>query len=111
MYLEIIITVFVLFALSRIYLRFREGEVGSVAFISWLILWALVIVVAYWPGVTQNVADFLGIERGIDSVVYFSIVILFYLMYRSYVKIEHLERDITKVVRKEAIDDFKEKND
>ena len=107
MYLEVIITVFVLFALSRIFLRFKEGEIETLAFILWLIVWILVAVVAYWPGVTQNVADFLGIDRGIDSVVYFSIVILFYLIYKAFVKIEHLEKDITKVVRDEAIDKFK----
>lgn len=107
MALQIIIGVFVLFALSRTFLRFKEGEIGRLAFVSWFFVWILVAVVAFWPDVTQSIADFLGIERGIDSVVYFSIVVLFYLIYRAYVKIEHLEHDITKVVRDDALEDFK----
>ncbi|MBU1018874.1 MAG: DUF2304 family protein [Patescibacteria group bacterium] len=106
MYLQVVIAVFVLFALSRIYLRFKEGELSVSGFIFWLIVWLLIGVVGFWPGTTQNVADFLGIERGIDSVVYFSIVVIFYLIYKIFVRIEHLERDITKVVRDNALDEL-----
>lgn len=91
-------------------MRLREGEINKMQFVFWFAVWFLVGVVGYWPGVTQNLADFLGIDRGIDSVVYVSIVILFYLVYRAYVKIERLEQDITKVVREEAINEFSSKN-
>ncbi len=91
-------------------MRLREGEINKAQFVFWFAVWLLVAVVGYWPGVTQTLADFLGIDRGIDSVVYVSIVILFYLVYRAYVKIEHLEQDITKVVREEAISEFSSKN-
>jgi len=104
--IHIVITIFVLFAMSRTFLRLREGEINKAQFAFWFVVWSLVAVVGYWPGVTQNLADFLGIDRGIDSVVYVSIVILFYLVYRAYVKLEHLEQDITKVIREEAISEF-----
>lgn len=82
---------------------------NTLSFVFWMINWILVGVIAFWPGVTQQIAEFLGIERGIDAIVYFSIVLLFYLIYRSYVKIEHLDQQITKVVRNEALNEFKEK--
>ncbi len=97
--------------MSRTYLRLKDGELGILSFCFWMFNWILVAVIGFWPGVTQRVADMVGIERGIDTVVYSSIVLLFYLMYRLYVKIEHLEQDITKVVRDSAIEDFKEQND
>lgn len=81
------------------------------AFVFWMFNWTLVAVIGFWPGVTQRLADFLGIDRGIDSVVYFSIVLLFYLIYRSYVKLEHLEQEITKVVREDALEEFKKNDD
>jgi len=109
--IHLIIVVFVLFAMSRTYLRLKDGELGIVSFAFWMVNWFLVGVIGFWPGVTQRIADIVGIERGIDTVVYSSIVVLFYLMYRLYVKIEHLEQDITKVVRDSALEDFKEKND
>ncbi len=95
--------------MSRTYLRLKEGNMNTLSFVFWMINWILVGVIAFWPGVTQQIAEFLGIERGIDAIVYFSIVLLFYLIYRSYVKIEHLDQQITKVVRNEALNEFKEK--
>jgi len=108
--IHIIIAVFVLFAMSRTYLRLKDGELNIFAFIFWMLNWVLVAIIGFWPGVTQRIADIIGIDRGIDTVVYFSILALFYLIYRLYVKIEHLEQDITKVVRDEALDKFNDKS-
>jgi len=107
MALKIIITIFVLFAFSRTYLRLKDGAIDTMQFVFWLVVWALVEVIALWPGVTQKLANFLGIERGMDAIVYFSVVVLFYLIYRAYVKLENLEHDITKIVRDESINEFK----
>jgi len=107
MTLKIVITIFVLFAISRTYLRLKDGAIDTLQFVFWLFVWALVGVIGFWPGVTQRLANILGIERGIDSIVYFSIIVLFYLIYRAYVKIENLEHDITKIVRDESLNEFK----
>ena len=61
------------------------------------------IVGAINPDLTFRLSDFLGIERGIDVAVYGSIIILFYLMFRIFVKLEMLEQEITKTVRNDAI--------
>ncbi len=108
--IQIIIALFVLFAMSRTFLRLREGELTGLSFAFWMINWTLVGVIGFWPGVTQRLADFLGIERGIDSVVYVSIVLLFYMIYRAYVKLEHIEHEITKIVREESLHELN-KND
>lgn len=103
MAIQIIITIFVLFALSRVYLQFKSDNVTTLQFIFWLIIWLGVLTVLYWPNLSNQIAEFLGISRGVDVFVYLGIIALFYLIYRAYIKIEHLERDITKIVRKEAL--------
>ena len=50
-------------------------------------------------------SSILGIARGADLIVYVSVVLLFYLIFRLYVKMEKIEQDVTKVVRKIAIDE------
>lgn len=75
----------------------------------WSLVWLGVGVVLFLPWTTELLAERLGIGRGIDVFVYVSVVVLFYLSYRTVVKIEALEREITRVVREEALRDLPKK--
>ena len=57
------------------------------------------------PKFLDEIAHQIGIGRGIDAVVYGSVVLLFYLVYRIYVKAEFIEHEITSLVRKFALKD------
>ncbi|KKP36571.1 MAG: hypothetical protein UR27_C0017G0017 [Candidatus Peregrinibacteria bacterium GW2011_GWA2_33_10] len=109
MIIQIIVTVFLLFALSRLYLQFKYNHISLLQFLFWVGVWGGVIFIIFWPNLTDKFADFLGIKRGIDVFVYFGIIVLFYLIFRSYIKIEEMEREITKLVRKMAIKELKDK--
>ena len=98
-----------LFAVSRAYLRMREHRISVQAFIFWAVIWSAVVVVAFHPAVATQLSHYFGVERGIDIFVYISIVLLFYLIFRIYVKIEGFEQSITKVVREIAIKRAKKK--
>lgn len=101
--LQTVIIVFTLFALSRIYLRFREGKVSKGEALFWTLIWCAVVVLVFIPQVTDYFADLLGIKRGINIVIYVSIILLFYLLFRLYVKIDTMNQDITKIVREIAL--------
>lgn len=103
MILQIIVVLFVVFAWSRVLLRLRDRKISNWEFAFWSLLWAAVLVVLFMPGITEPIARLLNIGRGIDVIVYLSIVLLFYLMFRIYVKIEGVEQEITKVVRETAL--------
>lgn len=101
--LQVVVVIFALFALSRAFLRFRDGKITKKELALWLVVWIAAIVVILLPWTTTFLANVLGITRGADFVVYLSIVVLFYLMFRIYVKLESVEQEITKVVREVAI--------
>ncbi|MDP2750655.1 MAG: DUF2304 family protein [Nanoarchaeota archaeon] len=101
---QILAILFAVFALSRVFLRFRDGEVSVKELAFWIIIWIGVIFVAVVPSITFTISNALGIERGVDLVIYVSIIVLFYLIFRVLVKLEMLEQEITKVVRKDAIE-------
>jgi len=103
MILQIIITIFALFAISRSYIRFRNNQESLYEFIFWILVWVGIVIVVLRPGLTDIFGKFVGIERGIDALVYLSIVVIFYLVYRIYAIIEKIERNITKVTREIAI--------
>lgn len=102
--LQVIAAIFVLFAISRAYLRFKERKLSSVSFFFWNVVWVVGIFLIFIPDLTTRIANLLGIGRGVDVVLYASIVTLFYLIFRIYIKVEDTQRQITQVVRKVALE-------
>lgn len=103
MLIQFLISLFALFAISRIAIKFRKRELTTSKFLIWFIFWLAAGIIVWIPNVTNVVANMLGIGRGADLIFYFSILVLFYLIFRIYVKLERMERDITKVVREDAL--------
>ena len=101
--IQIIAIIFALFALSRATLRLKDKSINNLQFMFWGLIWTIVIVVAFIPNITSSISQIFGIGRGMDLVVYVSIALLFYLMFRLYIKMDKLDRNITKVVRKIAL--------
>ena len=103
MILQILITGFGLFAISRSYLRFKNNNESIFEFLIWIVIWTSIIIVVFVPKITQIPAKILGIGRGVDALVYLSIVVILYSVYRIYAKIEKIEQDITTLVREETL--------
>jgi len=106
--IQIIITLFGLFALSRAVLRFKDNKLTRNELLFWMMIWIAVITIPLIPNLTSRVSNLFGIGRGMDMIVYISVVALFYLMFRLYVKVESVQKEITSVVRKISIGDNKE---
>src|SRR3989344_812355 len=100
---QIAVTLFVLFALSRALLRFKDRKISLGTLLFWAVVWIGALVVLYIPSITMPVARMLNIGRGIDVVVYLSIILVYYLLFRMYVRIEKMEQNITQAVRQSAI--------
>jgi hypothetical protein len=84
-------------------LRFRKGGLALVHLFTWLLFWAGVIVAVLRPTTTSTVAAWVRVGRGADLVMYLSVVVLFYSLFRMFGRIEELERQITRVVRAAAL--------
>ena len=107
--IQIIIALFALFAWSRAILRFREGKLTRNEILFWSVGWVAVIVVALLPQTTNVLARTFGVGRGADVIVYISIVVLFYLVFKMYVKLDTISKEITKAVREIALERKKKK--
>jgi len=110
MLIQIFIIIFVLFALSRALLRFKKNEIAIKEFLFWLVFWVAVSVAVLLPQTTTLLANLVGVGRGADLVIYISIVAVFYIIFRIFVKIEKIEQDITKIVREIGLKEEKEKH-
>lgn len=92
-----------LIGLSWAISRFRKRQVPAWVAGLWALLWIAVGVVAFVPDITNRLADFLGIGRGADVVVYTAIVVIIAILFRVSVRLEQLDRAITKVTREVAL--------
>lgn len=97
--IQAILMIFVLFAVSRAFLRLKDGSLSFGAFLFWSLVWlaaGTIIINPYW---TTYIAKQIGIQRGTDVVIYLSIALLFYLIFRTNILIENLREEITKLTR------------
>jgi small membrane protein len=101
--IQIMILIFALFAFSRVYTNIKLKNLERLEAIFWGIFWILVIITTLMPEMVSNIANKFGVGRGVDLIIYFSIIILSYLIFRLYAQITKLERNITKIIRTIAI--------
>lgn len=102
--IQIIIIIFAVFALSRTYLRLHDNKITKGEFALWTFVWISVVIVAFIPQVIVTLSDFFGLGRGLDLAIMTSIILLLYLIFKSYVRIEMIEQDLTELTRKLALE-------
>jgi small membrane protein len=107
--IQIIILIFSLFALSRVIINIKQRNLGKLESIFWPLFWLIAAFVSTFPNTIVSIANFLGVERGVDLIIYGTIVILAYLIYRLYAQVTSIERNITKIVRTISIKKQNEK--
>lgn len=103
--IQICIIVFAVFAITRTIFQFKKGTLTLMWLLFWTMFWSAAGLAAALPRTTDVLARLVGVGRGADVVIYFSLVALFYLIFRIYVKIEQVEGEITRLVRKLALDE------
>jgi len=101
--IQIIATVFLLFAAIKVIRKYKDKNFNVKELIFWLIIWLITGIVFWLPQTTSYLANLLGIGRGADLVIYSSIIIIFYLLFRIYVNLDKQQQEITKIVRHLAI--------
>ncbi|MEK7166705.1 MAG: DUF2304 family protein [Patescibacteria group bacterium] len=100
---QLFLSFFLLFALSRVIFQVRSGKLTTGAFLFWSSLFVFALTGVLEPELTSHVAKVLGIGRGADVVIYASIALIFYLIFRLSIALEETRREITELVRNIAL--------
>ena len=107
--IQILGIIFALFAFSRAYLRFKDSKLTKNEFVFWALIWFVVIIIYIAPQILSLFSNILGIQRGMDLIIVISVVVLFYLIFRLYVQVEGMKKEITVLVRKVALENNNKK--
>lgn len=101
---QFFLILFFIFALFKVIGRFKKGEIKIFNTVIWSLFWLSAAIVVLYPGLAVYLAKFLGVGRGVDAIIYFAIAGLFFLVFRLWVRIEKIEKNLTRVVRQDALD-------
>jgi hypothetical protein len=103
MLVQIILIAIVAIMLIRLVFKRKSREINNNYFVIWLIIWLLAMLLILFPDIASYFADTVGVGRGVDLIIYISIIAIFYLQFKLLMRIEKLEKDITHITRHLAI--------
>lgn len=103
MIIQLVLSIFIIFALSRVLMQVRNAKLSVGGFLFWSSLFIFALAGVLDPRITTFAAHFLGIGRGADVVLYVSIALSFYLIFRLSISLEETRREINELVRQIAL--------
>lgn len=77
----------------------------------WLIVWLGIGLVAFYPQILDVLPPIIGVKSGVNVLIFFGFVVLFYGFFRLFAKVEELEEKLVKVVRARALESEKVKSE
>ncbi len=101
--LQIIVTIFVVLVVFRLTKKHQDNILKTSELVGWLLIWTIGLVVFWLPQTTSYLATLLGIGRGVDLAVYSAVLMIFYLIFRLYLKLDKQQKEITKIIRHLAL--------
>ncbi len=104
--IQVVLVLLGLFGLARTIVTVKRRTISFRSSMLWFPLWTAIIIVAVLPNTTVVLAHLMGVTRGADLAIYLALVLLFLLLFRVFSRIEGLERQMTKLVRAQALDDL-----
>ena len=102
--IQIIFLVIIFLIIAKTLQKYRMNSITVREFFLWTVFWLIGAVLVIFPDALQTIANFVGIGRGADLLIYLSLIILFFGLFDILVRLERIERDITKIVRKRALE-------
>ena len=97
---------FSLLMIARAISLFRKRKQSWRELVLWIVLWSGIGLVAFYPEILDRLPSWLGIKSGVNVLIFFGFVVLFYGFFRLFTKVEELEEKIVAMNRKKALRDF-----
>lgn len=103
MVIQYIVTGIIAVILIQLIVRVIKDRTQFFKLLFWGLFWGVALIFIWLPTNTiDKLGQLFGVGRGIDVLVYLSIVFLFYYIFRQNEKVNKLEKQITKLVRELA---------
>jgi len=103
---QIVALIIIAWFLSRLWWQRRKNYISASEFLFWLIFWLLAALLIIGLKFIDRLVAGLGFSgSGIEVLLYLSVALLFYLVFRLRLRLEKIEKDMTKLVEHIALKD------
>ena len=100
MVIQIIATIIILSIFSQLIKKILKDKASLTKIIFWVLFWGISLIIIWLPKETiDSMGNIFGVGRGIDVLVYLSVILLFYFNFKQTERIDKLEKDITKTCK------------
>lgn len=104
MFQQIIAIMIILFFLAKLFWQKRNQSIANSEFIFWLFFWLVAgLAIIFLKQLDKLVADLGFSGSGIEVLLYLGVALSFYYIFRLRLRLARLEKEITKIVRNQAI--------
>jgi len=107
---KIVFLFFILIVLVRLGTRLKNQQIGVGNFLAWLFFWLMAGAIVVCPEFTNYLARFLGIGRGADVIIYFSLAAIFYFIFYFTIRLHIIDAKIAKIVQCISLKEKKDEN-
>ena len=87
----------------RLIAQKKSKKIGQNEFIFWLSFWLLGTVAIIFIRQIDNLVGLLGFSSGINFLLYLTVIILFYLVFKLRLALAKMDSNLTVIVRKLAL--------
>lgn len=84
--------------------EYRRKRIGATSFLVWMVIWLGLMFTGIYPGIYLSATSALGMATPIQFVTTFSIIVLFAIVYHLYKVVGEINRRITKIVQRIALE-------
>lgn len=108
---QIILGAIALLFLINGFLKFVRSERGQTYFklLATLFIWGNIFVFSIFPNLTHTFSRKLGLGENLNTLIFIGFVVIFAILFKLLNIIEKLERNISEIVRKQALNNLKDK--
>jgi len=86
--------------------RFFKGEERQTLFklFAYLVIWGSILTFGLFPQASRSISQFLGFGENLNTLIFLGFVIVFFALFKLVNAVERLERNISEIVRREALE-------
>ncbi len=101
-----------LFFIADRVIRFVRKERAQTAYklLTTLFIWGGILFTSLFPITVHDLSRKMGFGENLNTLIFFGFVVVFFVLFKLLGSVESAERQITEIVRKEALDELRKKS-
>lgn len=101
---QVLVIILAIISIILLTIRYKNKKLTKFSLFIIIIFWLIIIAIGLFPQQTTIAAHFFGLKRGLDLIFGVSIGFLAYILIRINLMINKQNEELTKIIRKIAID-------